>query len=74
MSNEQWTMPDWMKPFAPLIGGDISYIEEMMNDRSLIQVNAPRALIAVEMKGKVSMLTRLRNAHALGQYDHHRVC
>lgn len=62
MTDTKWVMPDWMKPYISLIsyyGED--YITEMVNDRTPIQINAPRALIAVEIGGCVKMLTKLHN-------------
>jgi hypothetical protein len=63
MSNdEKWTMPKWMKPYMPLISyyGE-EYITEMVNDMTPIQVNAPRVLIAVEIRGCVQMITKLHD-------------
>lgn len=60
--DEKWTMPEWMKPYMPLIsylGED--YITDMVNDMTPVQINAPRVLIAVEILGCVQMLTKLHD-------------
>lgn len=62
--SKKWVMPEWMKPYRSLIKGHTEGIpsctlEDWMNDKSEIFINAPRALIACEMSGQVSMLERL---------------
>lgn len=75
MSGNRWLMPEWMKPYANLIDSTgIEYIEEMMSDTSYVQVNAPRALIAVGIKGRVAMISRLRKEMLLEAYDPERIC
>jgi len=73
---ENWTMPDWMKPYVAIIadGETINYVEEMMNDHSPIQINAPRALIATEVGGRVQMISRLYHKGLLSEYDPDRIC
>lgn len=61
-----WTMPDWMKSYSDRIwntsGNDI---EEMVNDDTPVQVNAPRAVLAACVKSQVALLIRLREAGLL---------
>jgi len=73
---ENWTMPDWMRPYLNVIvkGESKDYVEEMVNDKTAIQINAPRALMAVEIGGRVQMLTRLHNKGLLNEYDPDRIC
>ncbi len=70
-----WTMPEWMKPYSNLISpqGE-AHVVEMVNDKTPIQINAPRALIATEIVGRVQMITRLNEAGLLGHYDPDRIC
>lgn len=73
---EDWKMPDWMRPYIGVIAPrkDQAYIEEMVNDKTAIQINAPRALIAVEMGGRVQMITWLKEKGLLNGYDPDRIC
>jgi len=73
---ETWQMPDWMKPYTNVIvkGEKPEYVEEMVNDKTAVQINAPRALIAVEIGGRVQMLTWLHNKGLLNGYDPDRIC
>lgn len=76
--SEAWEMPQWMKPYTGLIvkGETISYVEEMVNDQTAVQINTPRALMAVEIGGRVQMLTWLYNKGLLNEYgyDPDRIC
>jgi len=77
MSNgEKWVMPQWMIPYTDVIAPreKVAYIEEMVNDSSLVQVNAPRALIACTIKGKIQMITSLYDKGLLNAYDPDRIC
>jgi len=69
-----WTMPQWMKPYVEFLGGSQEYIEEMVNDKTAVQINAPRALIAVEIGGRVQMITTLYKKGLLQHYDPDRIC
>ena len=59
-------MPEWMRPFEKYIrntGGNP--IEELMNDHTtIVQVNAPRAMICVAVKSQIALLEEL---HAEGR-------
>ena len=65
-------LPLWMHDYKDVIqyqGPDsewVDYVEDMMNDTSNIQTNAPRALITCELSGQLNMLTRLYEAGKLG--------
>lgn len=60
---EIWTMPKWMKRYAPLIvntGGN--NIEDLVNDdgtNSNVFNNAPRALVCAAVKSQVTLLELL---------------
>lgn len=54
-----WVMPEWMEQYSRIIGGDKAYIEEMMNDNTIVQVNAARVLMVVHVKGKIEMMNTL---------------
>jgi len=62
---ELWAIPEWMKPYTKYIAENetLEYIEEMVNDNSTIHYNAPKALISVEICGRIQMLSTL---HAEG--------
>lgn len=55
---EKWTMPAWMEQYRKMIcntGGNP--IEELMNDHTtVVQINAPRAMICVAVKSQVMLL------------------
>lgn len=56
----QWTMPKWMEPFRESIvntGGNS--VEDLMNDRSNVVVNAPLAMLAVAVHSQVTLLNIL---------------
>lgn len=57
----RWTMPPWMESYRGLIGNTGgNSIEELMNDHhTVVQVNAPRAMICVAVKSQVALLERL---------------
>lgn len=59
---KRWTMPEWMCPFEKYIsntGGNP--IEELMNDHTtIVQVNAPRAIVCVAVKSQVALLECLK--------------
>ena len=73
---DAWKMPDWMKPYTNIIvkGENPEYVEEMVNDQTAVQINTPRALIAVEIGGRVQMLSWLHNKGLLNTYDPNKVC
>jgi hypothetical protein len=56
-----WVMPAWMEKYRAIIvntGGNP--IEELMNDHdTIVQVNAPRAIICVAVKSQVALLYAL---------------
>ena len=56
----RWQMPKWMERYAPEIvntGGNDVW--ELMDDDSLVQINAPRAMLAVAVKSQVALLEKL---------------
>ena len=58
---ESWKMPKWMEPYRQSIvntGGNS--VEEMVNDRSVVQVNAPRAMLAACVTSQVALLISLQ--------------
>jgi DNA-binding LacI/PurR family transcriptional regulator len=59
----KWVMPEWMTKYVKHIGAQgQDEVEEWMNDHSNVQVNAPRALIACNVKGAVGVLLKLHKA------------
>lgn len=67
---KKWIMPSWMEPYRHLIGGNGQKVEVLMNttgEQANVFNNAPLALICVEVKGQVALLTRLYEAGLLGQ-------
>jgi hypothetical protein len=63
---KEWKMPHWMHHLLPLIHGVRTEAEvvEFMNDHdTVVQVNAPRAMMCVSVKSQVGVLERL---HAKG--------
>lgn len=58
VKHEPWAMPEWMEKYRSAIvntGGN--GIEELMNDHdTIVQVNAPRAMICACVKSQVSLL------------------
>lgn len=61
-----WTMPKWMEPHRETIvntGGNS--IEDLMNDRSNVVVNAPLALISCAVQSQVALLTKLHNQNLI---------
>lgn len=56
-----WRMPEWMKPFEPLIddtGGNP--IETLVNDNETnARINLVRAVLCIAVKDQVTMLYRL---------------
>lgn len=67
MKDQKWKMPKWMEEYLDVLGGyKKGDIEFWMNDKSSVQINAPRALIAVEIKGKVGLLVKMRLEGMLG--------
>lgn len=72
MADRSWGMPKWMEPYREQIerytsGGTV---EEWMRDETSVAINAPRALIACNVKGMVTILTAL---HWNGLLDAERV-
>lgn len=61
-----WVMPEWMKPYEDLIQAGGNPVTEMMNDSTKVFINAPRAMIAVGVKGQVGLLTQLHERGLLG--------
>ena len=61
-----WTMPEWMKDYKNVLtwqGAEekwVKYVEEMFNDRTNIQINAPRAIYSTITQGEVSLLLRMK--------------
>lgn len=61
-------MPGWMEPYRELIGNTGgNSIEDLMNDQSTIQINAPRAILACCVKSQVGMLHTLRERAMLAK-------
>lgn len=61
IDQKRWTMPEWMEPFRESIvntGGNS--VEDLMNDRSNVVINAPLAMLAVAVHSQVTLLTVLR--------------
>lgn len=71
---KKWTMPAWMKPYAPCIcntgGNDIA---EMMNGNADPRVNLPLSTLQCAVKSQVAMLEQLREAGFLPAPDVARV-
>ena len=68
MSKEKkWTMPKWMEPYRPMLdnltGGNS--VEEMQNDATPFQINAPRALIACSVHGAINLLYQMHEKGVL---------
>lgn len=57
--NQKWVMPDWLKPYKSLLVADDDEVERFVNSTTNVVVNAPMALMAVEITGKVILLTAL---------------
>lgn len=62
-----WSMPEWMRPFAPLItntgrhdSGDPKVIEQMFNKHTDPRVNLPLSTLEACVIAQVSLLERLR--------------
>lgn len=56
-----WTMPPWMEPYREFInntGGNS--VETLVNDSSIVQVNAPLAMLSHGVQAQVGLLYRLR--------------
>ncbi len=59
--SKKWKMPEWMKPYAPLIvntgiGPTVENIEQMMNDSTDPCVNLPRSTLEACVKSQVALL------------------
>lgn len=63
-----WTMPEWMEPYRDMLP-DGRRAEELMNSTATTFENDVLALMAVDMKSAVTMLTRLHNAGLLRPTD-----
>ena len=66
--NGKWKFPEWMEPFRGFLVGvnTVEDIEDYMNDHTtVVQVNAPRALMCVSVKSQVQMLMRLHEGSSL---------
>ncbi len=63
-----WKMPDWMEKYRSYFrdtGGNS--IEELMNDTSTIEINAPLAILACSAHAQVMFLAALKLNHFLAQ-------
>jgi hypothetical protein len=61
-----WTMPAWMERYRDLIGETGgNKIETLVNGKTIVQVNAPLAMIEVAVSAQVHLLDRLRKAGLL---------
>jgi len=66
-----WTMPEWMERYRKIIWTACGEtLEEFMNDRTPVAVNAPRVTLMCAVKGKVVMLEALHAAGLLKGVDH----
>lgn len=64
----RWKFPKWMEPFRGFLLGvnTVEDIEDLMNDHTtVVQVNAPRALMCVSLKSQVQLLMRLHEGSSL---------
>ena len=62
MKDKKWKMPKWMKKYEKFIrnaGGNS--IEELVNDRTTVQINLPLAMISVAVSSQVILLTVLHD-------------
>lgn len=59
-----WVMPAWMEPYRPYIL-DGERAEELMNDTSTVETDAPMALHSCNVAGGIYMLARLYTAGLL---------
>jgi hypothetical protein len=60
LKRTKWKMPPWIEPYREAIvntGGNS--IEDLMDDRSNVVINAPFALISCAVQSQVSLLTKL---------------
>lgn len=58
--HKQWTMPAWMEDYRHLIIGAGGKVEEYMNDHdTVVEINAPRAVMCVSIKDQVALLEAL---------------
>jgi len=69
-AKKRWTMPDWMRPYAPLFintGREptVAAIEEMNNGNTDPRINLPLSTLEACVKTQVGFLTRLKNRGAL---------
>ena len=60
--DKPWEMPEWMKPYCEtvLMGNDQKEVERLVNNSTAVQINAPLALHACNIKGRVSALESLK--------------
>lgn len=64
---KKWKMPAWMRPYAnDIVNTGGNDIEELMNDHdTIVQVNAPRAMICACVKSQVALLELLHSRDQL---------
>ena len=65
VDHSKFQMPEWMERYRHYIYSGGFSVEEMMDDITLIEVNAPRALIAVGVKEQVALLFRMHKGTTL---------
>lgn len=64
-TDREWIPEHWMLPFLDLLSCGRDRVRELMNDKTLVQINAPLALMAVSTKAEIGLLTRLRKGGML---------
>lgn len=69
MTDQVWTMPEWMEPYRELIvntGGNT--IESLMNDKTTTGFNNMiRAAIIAAVESQILLLSYLKNAGLLAE-------
>lgn len=73
-----WTMPSWMEPYREdFVNTGGNSIEELMDDldrdKTMVQTNVVRFVLAVSVSSQVGMLTRLHEAGRLISQAHRRI-
>lgn len=73
MTERKWKMPDWMKPYARLIGNTghdptIENIEKIFNGYTDPTINLPLSLLQACVKSQVELLVELYIAKELKRY------
>jgi len=65
-----WTMPEWMIPYAErFIGRDQQDCEYLVNVKSNVLVNAPLSLESVAVSSKVRLLEALHRGGSLKELE-----